>query len=169
MCSAYFLSAVLYVATALTLQQDSGSALSSGTFKRQENRMSTARKHSSGSRSHPQRQPPPPPTRGASIQKYYMQNTNSGTAPPTRPPPPPVRETESRSSVKANSPFTRMANTSSASPANSSSRLPSDGPFTTQSQAEDQMKMKYMTVDRNYEALKAIARKGMLRVRGVAQ
>lgn len=105
------------------------------------------RPRSSGSLKAPNR-PPPPPPRSASIQKQAMQTS---AILPQRPAPPPntapTRSPEKQHSQSNNS--VQMEQNASMSSSASISKMPND-----------QIMEKYVVLDKNYENLKNIARRG---------
>ena len=107
------------------------------------------RPRSSGSIKAPNR-PPPPPPRSTSIHKQAMQTS---AILPQRPAPPPntspTRSPEKQYN-KSNS-SVQMEQNVSMTPSTSTSKMPND-----------QIMEKYMILDKNYENLKNIARKGKI-------
>lgn len=105
------------------------------------------RPRSSGSIKAPNR-PPPPPPRSASIQKQAMQTS---AILPQRPAPPPNTSPTCSPEKQYNQPNSsvQMEQNVSMSSSASSSKVPND-----------QIMEKYMILDKNYENLKNIARRG---------
>ena len=98
----------------------------------------------------PHRPPPPPPRQKSSEhrplpQPSDMQSSTTGPAPSQ--PPPPIYQQQQNGAVTSS---------------NNAPRFPTNSG--TQGK-EEVIMMKYMTVDRNYETLKSVARKGKSTVR----
>lgn len=85
--------------------------------------------------------PPPPPRTSSTMQTNAIQ------------PPPPARSPN-------RSPNVHMYSNSSSTLPKQNSISPGSSPAV--SGTDEQLKMKYLTVDRNYETLKTVARKGIL-------